>query len=97
MVRKHDAPGADANRLRPPGDVSDCHGSRGARDARHVVMLREPKAMVVPLFGVLRQVKAVAQGLQRIGAFRNKCKTQNRQAWRSEEHTSETQSLMLIS
>jgi len=61
MVGEHDAAGANANRFCSSGDVTDDYRCGGAGDSRHVVMLGEPITVEAPGFGVLRQVKRVAQ------------------------------------
>ena len=50
----------------PAGDVRDHDRGRGARDARHAVVLGEPEAPVAPALGVLRQVERVAQRARRV-------------------------------
>jgi hypothetical protein len=52
VVRQHHPAGADADGLRASGDMPDEDGGRRASDARYVVMLGEPEAVVAPRFGV---------------------------------------------
>src|SRR6266436_4085306 len=45
VVRQHDAAGADPNRPSTASDMRNDNRSRGARDAGHIVVLREPESM----------------------------------------------------
>ena len=63
MVRQHDAARTDANRRRSASEITDHDGSRGARDAGHVVMFGDPVALVTKRFRVLREIKTLAQRL----------------------------------
>ncbi|MNN21223.1 hypothetical protein D3C81_1345350 [compost metagenome] len=69
VIGQHDAAGADADGRRATGDMADQHRSGGAGDAGHVVVLGQPEAAVAPALGVLGQIKHVAEGLLRAGAF----------------------------
>ena len=64
MVGQHDPTRADPDRRRPRGHVRDHDRRCGARDTRHVVVLREPVAVVSPAFSVTSKVEGI---LQRIG------------------------------
>jgi len=64
VVRQHDPTGAGADGRGARRDVTDHHGGRGARDARHAVVLGEPVATVAPALGVLRQIERVAERLR---------------------------------
>ena len=57
----------------------DHHSRRGARDARHVVMLGQPVAVVAPAFGVLGQVQHVGEGLGGVTALADGGQIKNRQ------------------
>src|SRR3546814_7395594 len=100
MVRQHDAARADAKGAGAAGDVSDDDGGRRAGDTRHVVVLGHPEAAVAPAFGMGGEVARVVERRARIAAFGDAGKLQDRQRGhgqspkRSEEHTSELQSLM---
>ncbi len=61
MIGQHDAAGAHANPRRAAGHVTDHHGGGGTGDARHVVMLGEPEAVIPEPFGVSREVERVAE------------------------------------
>ena len=52
MVRQHDAPCPDPDRPCATGDVRDDDGRCRTRDPLHIVMLRDPEALVAPLLGV---------------------------------------------
>lgn len=65
MVGQHDAAGADSYRLRSRRDVADDDGGRGARDADHVVVLRQPETVIAPTLGVLREIERVVERLRR--------------------------------
>jgi len=62
MIRQHDAAGANADRLGSPSHIANYDRSGGAGNAGHIVMFREPDALVAPRFRVLRQIKRIAQG-----------------------------------
>ena len=61
VVRQHDPAGTDADRRGARGEVADDDGRRGARDARHVVVLGDPVARVAEPLGVAGEVEAVAE------------------------------------
>ena len=63
MVGEHNPAGPDADARDPAGDILDDHGRRGAGDAREVVVLGQPVAVVIPPLGVAGQVQGVAEGL----------------------------------
>jgi hypothetical protein len=58
--------------------VADDDRRGGAGDARHVVMFRQPKALVAPYFRVLREVERVAQRDGGGRALRNGREIKNR-------------------
>ena len=57
MVRQHDAAGADSDRFGTAGNVANDDGRGGAGDAGHVVMFGQPKTIVAPYFGALREIE----------------------------------------
>jgi len=69
MVRQHDPARTDADGAGPGGDMADHDGSGGRGDARHVVMLGQPEAVIALGFGQLSEVERVFQGVCRAGAF----------------------------
>src|SRR4051812_17928799 len=70
MVREHDAAGADTNPRRAARHVRDHHCGRRAGDPDHVVMFREPVAVVAEFLRMPREVERVAEGYG-CGAARN--------------------------
>ncbi len=70
VVGQHDPAGPDADRRRGGGHVADDHRGRGARDARHVVVLGQPDAPVAPALGVPCEVCRVAERHGGVAAFR---------------------------
>jgi hypothetical protein len=71
VVRQHDPPGADAHRVGGGGDLPDHHRGRGAGDAGHVVVLRQPVAPVFQPLGVTGEVQRVAERVAGTLALRN--------------------------
>src|SRR5437870_1639209 len=69
MVRQHDPAGADADRLGATRDMPDHHRCRRARNARHVVMLGEPEALVAPALDVPGEIERIGKRLRRIAAL----------------------------
>ena len=69
VVRQHDPARPDPDRVRSRGDVGDHDRSRGAGDARHVVMLRHPDAAIAPLLGMGGEVARVVERGAGVGAF----------------------------
>ena len=78
MVREHDPARADADRLRPAGDMGDDDGGRRARDADRVVMLGQPEAPVPPTLGVLREVERVRECSSRRRSVDDRRQVENR-------------------
>jgi hypothetical protein len=77
MVRQHDAARPDADGAGAARDIADHYRGRGAGNARHVVMFGEPEPLVIPAFGVLREIERVAEGLGRIAALVDRRQIQN--------------------
>ena len=69
MIGQHDPAGADAYGGRAAGDMPDQHGSRGAGDARHAVMLGQPVAPVAPALRVPGKIQRVTERLRSVAAF----------------------------
>ena len=67
MVWKHDTTGADANAFCSCCDMTNHNRGCGARDARHVVMLRHPNAAVAPGLGVNCDITRVVERAPRVG------------------------------
>ncbi len=63
VVGQHDAAGADADGRGAGGDMADDDGGRGAGDARHVVMLGEPVAVVAEPLGMAGEIERVPQAI----------------------------------
>ena len=82
VIRQHDAARADAD---PPGcgrHLADHHRGGGARDARHVVVLRQPVALEAERVGVARERQRAAQRLAHVAAGRHMGKIEDRQLHR---------------
>lgn len=62
VVGQHDAAGAHTDGLGAAGDMADQYGGGGAGDARHVVVLGQPVALIAPALGVLGQIEHVGEG-----------------------------------
>ena len=73
-------PAPIANRRRAGADMSDHHGRRRTGNARHVVMLREPEALVAPPLRVLREIERVAKRIGRGAALNDWRKVENERA-----------------
>ena len=71
VIRQHHPARADADRLRPAGDIADDHRGRRAGDAGHVVMLGQPIPPIAPTFRMLREIERTAQGIPRRRTLRN--------------------------
>ena len=69
MVGKHNAARADADGFCSRGDMTNHNRRRGARDARHVVMLCHPNAAIAPGLGMDREITGVVERATRIGGF----------------------------
>jgi hypothetical protein len=67
VVGEHHAAGPHADVVGVGGDVADEHRGRGARDARHPVVLGQPEPAVAGLFGAPGQL---ARGLQGVAEGR---------------------------
>ena len=65
----HVAAGTSSIRVGSGGDVADDHRCGGAGDARHVVVLGQPVALVAPVFGVAGEVARVGERRRHVGAF----------------------------
>jgi len=63
VVGQHDPARADADRAGAGRNMRDHHSCRGAGDPRHVVVFRQPEAVVPELLGMARQIEAVLQRL----------------------------------
>src|SRR5690606_10596809 len=61
VVRQHDAPGADPDRLRAARYMGDDDRCGGAGDALHVVMFCHPDALVAPLLGMGSKVPCIVE------------------------------------
>ena len=79
MVGEHDAAGADADGFRSRCDMTDHDRRCGARDARHVVMLRHPDAAIATSFGMNRNIAGVVERAARIGFFGDANEIEDRQ------------------
>ena len=77
VVRKHDASCPDPNGRRPFGDMSKHDRCRGAGDARHVVMLRHPDALIAPFLGVSGEVASIVERAAGVGVLRDANKFEN--------------------
>ena len=77
MVRKHDASRADPNGLRSFGDMGKHDRCRGAGDARHIVMLRHPDALIAPCLGVSGKVARIVERAASVGVLRDANKLEN--------------------
>jgi hypothetical protein len=77
VVRQHDAARSDADGFGAAGDIADHHRGRGAGDAGHVVMFCKPESLVIPAFGVSREIERIAEGLRRIAALIDRRQIQN--------------------
>ena len=77
VVGQHHATGADPNLLRATRNVThqDC-GCR-TRHPVHVVMFRDPIAVISPALGVTRQIERVTQRLRGIAAFDDGAEIEN--------------------
>ena len=49
--------------------MADDDRSRGARNARQIMMFREPIPMITPALRVLREIDSVAKRERRVAAF----------------------------
>jgi hypothetical protein len=63
MVWQHHAARSNTNGPGAACDIADHHRGRSAGDAGHIVMLGKPEPLVIPAFGVLRQIERIAEGL----------------------------------
>jgi hypothetical protein len=79
MIWQHHAARSNTNGPGAAGDIADHHRGRSAGDAGHIVMLGKPEPLVIPAFGVLRQIERIAEGLGRIAALINRRQVQNRE------------------
>jgi len=79
VIRQHDAARADANRFRAARHVADHDRGRRAGNARHVVMLRQPEALVVPLFRMLGEVERIPERVRRRGARGDRREVEDRE------------------
>src|SRR5580704_7801408 len=90
MIRQHDAARSYADRLRPRRHMPDHDRGRRARDPRHVVVLRQPVAVVAPLFCVLCQIERIPQRIRCARPLRYRRQIKNRkwnhQAIRGNHH-----------
>ena len=77
VVGQHDAARADADRRGSRRDMGDDHRGRRAGDARHVVMLGEPVALVAEALGVAGEVERVPERLRDIAAFGDRRQVEN--------------------
>ena len=71
MVGQHDAASTDADGRGAGGDMADDDRGRGARDARHVVVLGQPVAVVAEPLGMACEIERVPQRLAGGAAFRH--------------------------
>jgi hypothetical protein len=79
MVWQHHAARSNTNGPGAAGDIADHHRGRSAGDAGHIMMLGEPEPLVIPAFGVLRQIEPIVEGLGRIAALIDRRQVQNRE------------------
>ena len=71
MVGEHEAAGADANGFGSCRDMTNHHRRRGARNSRHVVMLRYPDPTITPGFRMDRDITGVVECAARVGILRD--------------------------
>src|SRR5690606_8594853 len=69
MVGQHDASCSHPDRVRPGGDMGNHDGSRGAGDARHIVMFGHPDAAVARVFGMVRDIARIVECFFRGGTL----------------------------
>ena len=81
MIGKHDAARADPDALRSGGDVRNHDRCRGAGDARHVVVLRDPYPPVAPILRLGRKVAGVVERPARVDLLGYTGELEDRQ-WR---------------
>ena len=67
MVRQHDAARPDPDGRGARGEVGEHDRRRGARDPRHVVMLRHPDAAIAPRFRMGGEVAGVVERAAGVG------------------------------
>ena len=79
VVRQHDAARAEADRRRGHRQVGEQHRRRRRRDARHVVMLRDPVAVEAQHLDTVHEVDRVAQRITDGGAARHRSEIENRE------------------
>lgn len=69
MIREHHPAGTNADGFRAARDMRDHDRGRGARDARDVVVFREPEAVVTPFLRVACEVERIAKGERSVTAL----------------------------
>jgi hypothetical protein len=69
VVGQHDAAGADADALRPFGNMADDDRGGRAGDAGDVVVLGDPEAPVAPTLRMGDEIARVVERAARVGLF----------------------------
>ncbi|MNT20330.1 hypothetical protein D3C72_1556360 [compost metagenome] len=69
VIRQHDAAGTQPQGAGAAGQMTYQHRGGGTGDARHVVMFRQPVAVIAPPLGVLGQIQRAAKRLGRYRPF----------------------------
>jgi len=71
VVRQHDATRADTDGVGARRDVAHHHRGGGAGDARHVVMLGDPKPAIAPSFGMRGKIASIVERAAGVGILRD--------------------------
>ncbi|MNC29208.1 hypothetical protein D3C75_774490 [compost metagenome] len=69
VVRQHDAAGPQPQGAGGAGQMADEHGGGGTGDPRHVVMFRQPVAVIAPALGMPGQILRMTKRLGRQATF----------------------------
>ncbi|MNG97362.1 hypothetical protein D3C79_564730 [compost metagenome] len=69
VVRQHDAAGPQPQGAGGAGQMADEHRGGGTGDPRHVVVLRQPVAVVAPALGMPGQILRMTKRLGRLASF----------------------------
>jgi hypothetical protein len=79
VVGQHHPARADADAFGPASHVADDDSGRGARDARHVVVLRDPKSLIAKAFCGSGKLERLRERLARGLAERDWGEVENRE------------------
>ena len=71
----------------PAGDVRDHDRRRRAGDARHVVVLGQPEAVIAPALGVLREIERILKCQSRRAAVNDGREIENRKWYHPPNNT----------